>query len=242
MKSRQKSDKRKQRFSEDWQQAVLKLQDSTTNSTALSQEITKSEPAGQTPIDLLPPNPMGNKLRKPERYKFENGEWWYYYPESGTSIESGNHIKERASTLRRKLDKISEEKKKHMYVNGKRIPDSHPLYKAGKYKGFEEAAFSSLENFKDNPQGEVYVITNPAWPEWVKVGMAVDSEDRIKNYQTSSPFRDYNLVYSYEVDDRRAAESAAHVRLAKECDNINEWFRLPPPIANELILEVIHEY
>jgi len=50
------------------------------------------------------------------------------------------------------------------------------------------------------------------------------------------------LVYSYEVDDRRAAEAAAHARLAKECDNINEWFRLPPPIANELILEVIHEY
>jgi hypothetical protein len=185
---------------------------------------------------------MGTKIRKPERYKFEEGEWWYYYPESGTSIESGNHIKERASTLRRKLDKINKEKKKHMYVNGKRIPNSHPLYKPGRYKGFEEAAFSSLENFKDSTQGEVYVLTNPAWPEWVKVGMAVDSEDRIKSYQTSSPFRDYILVYSYEVDDRRAAELAAHVRLAKECDNINEWFRLPPPIANELILEVIHEY
>ena len=129
-----------------------------------------------------------------------------------------------------------------MYVNGKYVPSKHPLYKPGRYKGFEEAAFSSLENFKDSLQGEVYVITNPAWPEWVKVGMAVDSEDRIKNYQTSSPFRDYNLVYTYEVDDRRAAEAAAHVRLAKECDNINEWFRLPPPIANELILEVIHEY
>ena len=129
-----------------------------------------------------------------------------------------------------------------MYVNGKYVPKTHPLYKPGRYKGFEEAAFSSLENFKDSLQGEVYVITNPAWPEWVKVGMAVESEDRLKNYQTSSPFRDYTIVYTYEVDDRRAAESAAHVRLAKECDNINEWFRLPPPIANELILEVIHEY
>jgi len=200
------------------------------------------EPVGQIPIDLLPPNPMGNKLRKPERYKFENGEWWYYYPESGTSIESGNHIKERASTLRRKLDKITEEKKKHMYVNGKRIPDSHPLYKAGKYKGFEDAAFSSLENFKDNPQGQVYVIANPAWEDWVKVGMAVDAVDRAGNYQTSSPFRDYTLLYIYDVDDRRAAEAAAHTRLAKECDNINEWFRLPPAIANDLILEVIHDY
>ena len=131
---------------------------------------------------------------------------------------------------------------KRMWVNGKEVKKTHPLYKAGRYKGFEEAAFSSLENYKDSAEGEVYIITNKAWPEWVKVGMAVDSQDRLKNYQTSSPFRDYSLLYSYEVNDRRAGESAAHARLAKECDNINEWFRLPHAIANELILEVIHEY
>ena len=213
MKSGQRSDKRKQRFSEDWQQAALKLQDSTTNSTALSQEITKSEPAGQTPTN--------------KNCVYEDGQWWYVGTNDGG---------------RRSIDAHNKKNTSRMFVNGKYVPKSHPLYKPGRYKGFEEAAFSSLENYKDNPEGQVYVITNPAWPEWVKVGMAVDSEDRIKNYQTSSPFRDYIIVYTYEVDDRRAAESAAHVRLAKECDNINEWFRLPPPIANELILEVIHEY
>ena len=135
-----------------------------------------------------------------------------------------------------------QENAKKMYVNGKYVPKTHPLYKAGRYKGFEDAAFSSLENFKDNPQGQVYVIANPAWKDWVKVGMAVDAMDRTGNYQTSSPFRDYTLLYTYDVDDRRAAESAAHTRLAKECDNINEWFRLSPEIANDLILEVIHEY
>jgi len=192
---------------------VLKLQDSTTNSTALSQEITKSEPVGQTPTN--------------KNCVYEDGQWWYVGTNDGG---------------RRSIDAHNKKNTSRMFVNGKYVPKSHPLYKPGRYKGFEEAAFSSLENFKDSLQGEVYVITNPAWPEWVKVGMAVDSEDRIKNYQTSSPFRDYNLVYTYEVDDRRAAEAAAHVRLAKECDNINEWFRLPPPIANELILEVIHEY
>ena len=129
-----------------------------------------------------------------------------------------------------------------MWVNGEYVSKTHPLYKAGRYKGFEEAAFSSLANYGTSPEGQVYIITNPAWEGWVKVGMAVDAMDRIKNYQTSSPFRDYTLLYSYEVNDRRAGESAAHARLAKECDNINEWFRLPPAIANELILEVIHEY
>ena len=203
MKSRQRSSKRKQRFSEGWQLAVLKQQDSTTNSTALSPEITKLETVGQTRI-----NP---KTGRP-----------FYYKDNPETKKKRNEAR--------------------MWVNGNYVPKTHPLYKAGRYKGFEDAAFSSLENFKDNPQGQVYVITNPAWEGWVKVGMAVDAMDRTGNYQTSSPFRDYTLLYTYDVDDRRAAESAAHKRLAKECDNINEWFRLSPENANDLILEVIHEY
>ena len=37
---------------------------------------------------------------------------------------------------------------KRMWVNGKEVKKTHPLYKAGRYKGFEEAAFSSLETTK----------------------------------------------------------------------------------------------
>ena len=117
-----------------------------------------------------------------------------------------------------------------MYVNGKYISNSHPLFKAGSYKSFQEAAFSSLENFNTKPEGE-----------WIKVGMAVDSSDRLRNYQTCSPFRDYDVLYSYKVKDRRKGENKAHKRLAKECNNINEWFKLNPAVANDLILEVIHE-
>ena len=203
MKSRQKSDRRRLRFSEGSQQAAWKPQDCTTTSTAPLREITKLETVGQTRI-----NP---KTGRP-----------FYYKDNPETKKKRNEAR--------------------MWVNGNYVPKTHPLYKAGRYKGFEDAAFSSLENFKDNPQGQVYIITNPAWKDWVKVGMAVDAMDRTGNYQTSSPFRDYTLLYTYDVDDRRAAESAAHTRLAKECDNINEWFRLSPEIANDLILEVIHEY
>ena len=181
--------------------------------------ITKQETLGQTPT-----NPT--KTRGGE-YVFEDGEWWYLNGEDGG---------------RRRADSQQARQNTRMWVNGHYISKTHPLYKAGRYKGFEEAAFSSLANYKTSPEGQVYIITNPAWEGWVKVGMAVDAMDRIKNYQTSSPFRDYSLLYAYEVNDRRAGEAAAHARLAKECDNINEWFRLPSAIANELILEVIHEY
>ena len=197
----------------DLPQAVCKPQDSTTNSTAHLRVITKSETLGQTPTN--------------KNCIYEDGEWWYVGQADGGRRRVKSHNKKNTS---------------RMFVNGKYVPKTHPLYKAGKYKGFEEAAFSSLENYKDSAEGQVYIITNPAWDGWVKVGMAVDAMDRIKNYQTSSPFRDYTLLYSYEVNDRRAGEAAAHARLAKECDNINEWFRIPHAVANELILEVIHEY
>ena len=85
---------------------------------------------------------------------------------------------------------------KRMYVNGKYIPRSHPLYKPGRYKSFNDAAFSGLQNYNTTKAGYVYVITNAAWPEWVKVGMAIDADDRLNGYQTSSPFRDYELQYS----------------------------------------------
>ena len=126
---------------------------------------------------------------------------------------------------------------KRMWVNGKEVKKTHPLYKAGRYKGFEEAAFSSLENYKESAEGEVYIITNKAWDGWVKVGMAVDAEDRLKNYQTSSPFRDYVLYYSYNTDDRRKAESNAHSILEQLFERNNEWFKCTPQEAKGVLSE-----
>ena len=105
-----------------------------------------------------------------------------------------------------------------MWVNGKYIVKTHPLHKPGRYKTFEDAAFSSLERYELSKEGQVYVITNPNFPEWVKVGMAVDAEDRLNNYQTSSPFRDYTLVSAWSVTDRRTAEAEA-----EECWDEADW-------------------
>ena len=44
---------------------------------------------------------------------------------------------------------------KRMFVNGKYVPKSHPLYKAGNYSSFEDAAFSSLEKYQSSTEGQV---------------------------------------------------------------------------------------
>ena len=55
---------------------------------------------------------------------------------------------------------------KRMYVNGKEVSKKHPLYKPGRYKGFTDAAFSSLQNYEEAKEGQVYVIRNPSFPSW----------------------------------------------------------------------------
>ena len=158
--------------------------------------------------------------------RFEDGEWWYIRP-------NGN--RERVESHLRKNEK-------RMFVNGKYIPQSHPLYKPGNYKTFEGAAFSSLSNYEKSTEGYVYLITNPEWKGWVKVGMAVDANDRCNQYQTSSPMRDYKLEYSKQVNHRRTAEARAHELCAnKSIENNNEWFKININDAINLIESITEE-
>ena len=120
---------------------------------------------------------------------------------------------------------MSNKNKERMFVGGKYISTKHPLYKAGRYKTFTDVAFSSLKNYVKCTKGEVYVLKNPAWKNWYKIGKAVDSGDRCNGYQTSSPHRDYTLVTSIKVNNRGVAEKCAHV-LAEGMSKkrTNEWF------------------
>jgi hypothetical protein len=124
---------------------------------------------------------------------------------------------------------------KRMFVNGKLIPMKHPLHKPGRYKSFGDAAFESLDNYKTSKQGQVYILYSPAYPSWIKVGMAVDAEDRLKQFQTGSPYRDYILVKAYDTDDRRKAESEVHKLLEKTYARKNEWFVIAAPVAKEIL-------
>ena len=42
--------------------------------------------------------------RRQGKHVFEDGEWWYYYPEDGTSIHTGGHIRERVSVKQKRND------------------------------------------------------------------------------------------------------------------------------------------
>ncbi|NCB96638.1 MAG: GIY-YIG nuclease family protein [Negativicutes bacterium] len=75
-----------------------------------------------------------------------------------------------------------------------------------------------------NNLGYVYIISNPAFPGWFKIGAAKDAETRLNTYQTYSPFRDYVLEYytlvdKYELKEKEILSSFSHRN--------NEWVYAP---------------
>ncbi|CAM0087367.1 hypothetical protein VPHD51_0088 [Vibrio phage D51] len=74
-----------------------------------------------------------------------------------------------------------------------------------------------------NNIGYVYIVSNPAWDGWYKVGAAKDAETRLLSYQTGTPFRDYKLEWYIPCED--------YVKVEKEFHESNifshEWVQLP---------------
>ena len=99
----------------------------------------------------------------------------------------------------------------------------------------------TLRSYNKVKEGHVYIITNPAWEGWVKVGMAIDAEDRASNYQTSSPYRDYELVHIVDTKDRRATEAETHARLGDLFEQRNEWFKCSVERAKRIMDDVVKE-
>mgnify|MGYP003127258115 CR=1 FL=1 len=84
--------------------------------------------------------------------------------------------------------------------------------------------------------GDVYIIYNPAWEGWYKVGKAVEASNRLDGFQTSSPFRDYKLLFYKTFSDRNTAETVAHSKLNQICTERSfEWFKIDLQDAIDVI-------
>jgi len=93
----------------------------------------------------------------------------------------------------------------------------------------------TLAQFNEIKTGDVYVITNPTWPDWVKIGRGVDAKDRFKDYMTYSPYRDYKLEHYVHTNNRADAEHKAHVEAEKLGEKRHEWFNITVAQAKEIL-------
>ena len=65
----------------------------------------------------------------------------------------------------------------------------------------------------------IYIITNPAFINWYKIGTSKNCDTRLNSYQTSCPKRDFKIVFKVFVEDAKNIEKEIHSDLIAE----NEW-------------------
>ena len=137
-------------------------------------------------------------------------------------------------------DSVRKRDANRMYVNGKEISKKHPLHRPGKYKSLDDAW--SHEKIESTFEGDVYAIVNPAWEGWVKIGKASFADDRLNTYQTSSPYRDYNILARIHTDNRHKKELVMHRIFEDNAEaRRGEWFKIPEADAVLLFLQESEE-
>jgi len=67
----------------------------------------------------------------------------------------------------------------------------------------------------------IYIISNPSFPGWYKVGRTNNPERRLLAYQTSDPLRSYKLEFVKKVIDISTHENAVYSKI----ENRGEWIK-----------------
>ena len=113
-------------------------------------------------------------------------------------------------------------------------------------EGFMEHAESKINR---SLLGNIYIISNPAWPGWVKIGKTNGSAATILNgYQRCSPLRDFVCHHFVPFTEYARAENEIHSALVNAGIKRNrgekndcEWFKCSVETALEIIERYKHE-
>ena len=82
----------------------------------------------------------------------------------------------------------------------------------------------------NSPEGWLYVITNPKWPEWVKIGKTRNLSKRLSSYNTGSPISQFFYQYRYHRfhENAREIEHKLHSEMRDDSrrGDTNEWYKM----------------
>jgi hypothetical protein len=75
--------------------------------------------------------------------------------------------------------------------------------------------------------GFVYLLSNPAFPGWVKMGSTVNVNERVSSYQTSDPLRSFVIEKKWFVFNRKSVEkSLINIASTSGYRVNNEWAQI----------------
>lgn len=95
-------------------------------------------------------------------------------------------------------------------------------------------------NKKRQKEGFIYIISNSEFPNYYKIGVTSDINNRLRSYQTSSPHRNYKLEYYIHHPNCYLAEQKIRENMkyfAKEIKN--EWYMVDLNIAKSRLDETL---
>lgn len=97
------------------------------------------------------------------------------------------------------------------------------------------------EEFLRKESRYCYIVTNPAFPNYIKLGITNDPVRRLISYQTADPFRKYKLEYKILINSFIALEIEKHFKCNFSLDN-GEWYKMEVNTAISIIKEILDSY
>lgn len=101
----------------------------------------------------------------------------------------------------------------------------------------------SAKTSEEKHRGWVYLLTNPAYPELIKIGKAVTPSQRIKGINGAGTVDEWSLRAAMPVSEDYTVENLVHTQLAQYRRDSNqgssrEFFEVPLSLAMSTLLEV----
>lgn len=97
-----------------------------------------------------------------------------------------------------------------------------------------------VEGLRDSKgKGFIYLVVNDLFTGWVKAGMTVNIETRLRAYNNGDPLKRYFVLQYKEVPDRRKSETLLKYNLSQRANDISgEWFKLDQDLAIQLFKDI----
>ena len=89
---------------------------------------------------------------------------------------------------------------------------------------------NQLKKLNGEEKGYIYIISSPTFKDWIKIGRTTnDPKIRVTSFNVATPFRDFVLDYTKEVENTQRAEYQLHEKvhnnkLTKK--RVGEWFKI----------------
>jgi hypothetical protein len=137
------------------------------------------------------------------------------------------NITDNRSEYNKNWHRENKEKKQIYYIDNKEAISGYNKKYYNKVKEKKRITYKM--------SGYIYIIINPAWTDYIKLGRSKNLNRRLYQYQIGSPLRDYELYYNCYTDDLSIIENYFTTNI----DGNYEWFKIDKDIAKEIIIDLI---